>query len=264
MGNMFIGSMNYSNQLVRGYFYTRAKEISFYFQDNFKVTPRLTLNLGLRYEYWPALTEKNKLLTGFDPASRSIILGQDLQTMYDLGATFPAVVEQFESLGVKFISYQEAGRSQNLTTAPKANLGPRLGFAYRVGDGARSFVLRGGYRISYFRIPARAWQATMRSNTPLEHSVDGPVPHQFDRLFVHTGRDSQLRDALGADHHRRQEQPRCDHDGFSQGSEPGFGRLHVLRGAPAAATRSGLELHGGKRNHEEHHRPGGLRGQPRQ
>jgi hypothetical protein len=135
MGNMFIGSMNYSNQLVRGYFYTRAKEISLYFQDNFKVTPRLTLNLGLRYEYWPALREKNNILTGFDPASRSIILGQDLQTMYDLGATFPAVVEQFQSLGVKFISYQEAGRSQNLTTAPKANPGWALPTGWATAPG---------------------------------------------------------------------------------------------------------------------------------
>jgi hypothetical protein len=165
--NMYLGLMNYSNQMVRTYFYTRAKEISLYFQDNFKVTPRLTLNLGLRYEYWPALREKNYNMTGFDPASKSIILANDLQTMYDLGATFPAVVEQFESLGVKFISYKEAGRSRLLTTAPKANLGPRLGFAYRMGQGARSLVLRGGYRISYFRIPARAWTATMRSNAPL-------------------------------------------------------------------------------------------------
>jgi hypothetical protein len=165
--NMFIGVMNYSNQFVRGYFYTRAKEFSWYFQDNFRVSPRLTLNLGLRYEYWPALSEKNKILTGFDVDKHAVILGQDLDTLYKMGATLPSIVNRLESLGAKFITYKEAGLPQGLMTSRKNNFGPRLGLAYRVGDGARSFVVRGGYRMSYFRLPARSWQARMRSNPPL-------------------------------------------------------------------------------------------------
>jgi hypothetical protein len=146
--------MNYSNQFVRGYFYVRAKEYALYFQDNFKATPRLTLNLGLRWEYWPALTEKNKVLTSFDLDQHAVILGQDLDTLYQLGATMPSIVNRLESLGAKFITWREAGLPQGLMTTPKANLGPRLGFAYRMGDSVRPLVLRGGYRISYFRIPA--------------------------------------------------------------------------------------------------------------
>jgi len=46
LANMYLGVMNYSNQFVRGWFYTRAKEYALYFQDNFRVTSRLTLNLG--------------------------------------------------------------------------------------------------------------------------------------------------------------------------------------------------------------------------
>src|SRR5262249_22959954 len=45
--------------------------------------------------------------------------------------------------------------------------GPRLAFAYRLREGARPLVLRGGYRISYFPIPLRTWTARMRSNAPL-------------------------------------------------------------------------------------------------
>jgi hypothetical protein len=165
--NMFLGIANYSNQFVRGFFYMRAREYAFYFQDNYKVTPRLTLNLGLRWEYWPAFKEKNNILTTFDPEKRAIILGTDLNTMYSLGATLPSIVSRMESLGVKFMTYQEAGRSQSLMSTTPNNFGPRLGFAYRAGDGERAFVLRGGYRISYFPIPLRPWTARMRSNAPL-------------------------------------------------------------------------------------------------
>jgi hypothetical protein len=167
MGNFFIGSMNYSNQLVRGYFYSRDKEMAVYFQDNFKATPRLTLNLGLRWEYWPAMREKRWNMTSFDPDSRRVILANPLEDMYRLGATIPSVVSRVQELGVDFMSYQDAGMPRTLIDSNKANFGPRLGFAYRAGDGARSFILRGGFRISYFHIPARAWQARMRSNTPL-------------------------------------------------------------------------------------------------
>ena len=165
--NMFLGVANYSNQFVRGYFYMRAREYALYFQDNWKVAPRLTLNLGLRWEYWPPFREKNNILTTFDPEKRAIILGQDLDTMYRLGATVPSIVNRLESLGAKFMTYKEAGLPKGLMETTFKDFGPRLGFAYRGGDGARSFVLRGGYRVSYFPIPLRPWSARMRRNAPL-------------------------------------------------------------------------------------------------
>ncbi|MEK7408632.1 MAG: carboxypeptidase regulatory-like domain-containing protein, partial [Acidobacteriota bacterium] len=153
LANMYFGVMNYSNQFVRGYFYARGREYAFYFQDNYKVTSRLTLNLGLRWEYWPPFGEKNNVLTTFDPNRRAVVLGQDLDAMYRLGATLPSIVDRLQFLGVKFTTAKEAGMPRALRQSTWRDLGPRLGFAYRAGDGARSFVLRGGYRISYFPIP---------------------------------------------------------------------------------------------------------------
>jgi hypothetical protein len=167
LANMFLGVMNYSNQFVRGYFYMRGQEYALYFQDNFKVTPRLTLNMGLRWDYWPIFREKNNVLTTFDPERRAVVLGTDLNTMYQLGATVPAIVTRLQSLGVNFVNYNEAGYPQSLMTSTKKDFGPRIGFAYRGSDGAKAFVLRGGYRISYFPIPLRGWSARMRQNAPL-------------------------------------------------------------------------------------------------
>jgi hypothetical protein len=162
----YLGLFRYFVQLGHPSFQMRAKEYALYFQDNFKVTSRLTLNLGLRYDYWPANRDESNMLTSFDPQKRAIVLGTDLDTMYRTGATLPSVVERMQSLGVKFIGYQEAGLPQSLFTTPKTNFGPRAGFAYRAGAGNRPLVLRGGYRISHFTIPLRAWTASQRSNAP--------------------------------------------------------------------------------------------------
>ncbi|MEK7405794.1 MAG: TonB-dependent receptor, partial [Acidobacteriota bacterium] len=167
LASLYLGVVNYSNRLVRGYFYGRVNEYALYFQDNYKLTPRLTLNLGVRWEYWPAYREKNNILSSFDPERRAVVLASDLEHFYRLGATFPSVVRKIESFGGKFISYKEAGLSRNLMPGNPTNFGPRLGFAYRAGEGARSFVIRGGYRMAYFPIPLRIWTELSHFSIPL-------------------------------------------------------------------------------------------------
>jgi hypothetical protein len=166
LANMYLGLMRYRNNYVRGYYYARGKEYAGYFQDNYKVTPRLTLNIGLRYEFFPAYTEKNNFMTSFDFNNRAIVLGTTLDEFYRMGATQPVIVQRYQSLGAKFESYKDAGLPQRLMYNDYKDLGPRIGMAYRVGNGLRSFVIRGGYRLSYFPLPVRSWGVTMRSNTP--------------------------------------------------------------------------------------------------
>ena len=45
--SFYLGLANYQQQVAKGKYYTRGHEDAFYFQDNFKVTARLTLNLGV-------------------------------------------------------------------------------------------------------------------------------------------------------------------------------------------------------------------------
>ena len=166
MANFYLGVAEYQAQLNRGFFYYRAKEYAGYFQDNFRATSRLTLNLGLRYEYYTPFTEKHNVSTGFDRANHAIVLGTDLDTLYRFGYTLPTVVNRLVQLGAKFETYKEAGQPQSLMTTGHTDFGPRVGFAYRAGDGAKSFVLRGGYNISYFHIPLYGYGARMRKNAP--------------------------------------------------------------------------------------------------
>lgn len=88
-----------------------------YLQDDFKVTPNLTLNLGIRYEYGSPLWEKNDRLTNFDPVTNSILFASG-------GST----------------------EDRALIRPDRNNWGPRLGFAYSF---APRTVLRGGYGVSY-------------------------------------------------------------------------------------------------------------------
>src|SRR6185436_2384835 len=88
-----------------------------YLQDDFRVTSKLTLNLGLRYEYATPQWEKDNQLTNFDPASKTMLQAKD-------GGL-----------------YERA-----LVDPDRNNFGPRLGFAYSVDP---KTVLRGGWGVAY-------------------------------------------------------------------------------------------------------------------
>lgn len=88
-----------------------------YLQDDFRVNNRLTLNLGVRYEFATPYTEAKNRLSNFDPATKSIIQAKD-GSLYD----------------------------RSLVDPDYNNFAPRLGFAYNVLD---KTVVRGGYGIGY-------------------------------------------------------------------------------------------------------------------
>jgi hypothetical protein len=165
--NLFLGLVgSYSAQFVRKWYHLTGREYALYFQDNFKATSRLTLNYGLRWEFYPAIREADNVLTGFDMNTKSIINGVSLDRMYDLGVTTPVIVDAFTRIGVNFITPDQAGLPDTMMYSNKRDFGPRAGFAYRLSSGHRSTVLRGGYALYGFPIPLRTFNARMRSNAP--------------------------------------------------------------------------------------------------
>jgi hypothetical protein len=101
---------------------------SFFGQDDWKVSPRLTLNIGLRYDFGSPSYEENNRLVNFDPAGA-------------LAATTPAAA--FASLRTA-----SSGSLENraLIKPDRMNFAPRVGFAYSLSD---QTVVRGGYGIYY-------------------------------------------------------------------------------------------------------------------
>lgn len=172
--NMWLGVMNYASAYGRNYMYIVGKEYSPYLQDNWKVTNRLTLNIGLRYEFRPPVMEANRAFFSFSMKDKAYVVGNDLDTMYRSGALLPQVVSQIQAQGGRVMTWNEAGMPQALVKTNWNNFGPRLGFAYRGGNGMSSFVVRGGYRISTYPIPYRSWGGS-QGGTPSRASFSNSL-----------------------------------------------------------------------------------------
>src|SRR5581483_5343400 len=96
----------------------RNNEYGLYFQDDFKVNRRLTLNLGIRWDLYAPATEEHDKLSNFDPSTLTMRLaGQN-------------------------------GNSRSTLDANYHNFGPHVGFAYTLTSDGKT-VVRGGYLIGY-------------------------------------------------------------------------------------------------------------------
>ncbi|MFB3825320.1 MAG: carboxypeptidase regulatory-like domain-containing protein [Bryobacteraceae bacterium] len=165
--NLFLGvAGTYSAQFVRKWYRNYNREYALYLQDNFKLSSRLTLNLGVRWEFYPFIREQNNVLTGFDEKTKAIVNGAPLETMYRVQATMPSIVKAFTDIGVRFESPQEAGLPDRLVRSNPLDFGPRAGFAYRLGEGRRAAVVRGGYALFGYPMPTFQFDQRMRANPP--------------------------------------------------------------------------------------------------
>ncbi len=157
LANLYLGQMNYATTFRRPWSFLRRQEYAPYIQDNWKITQRLTLNLGMRYEFRTPLHDKNGLLTSFSPEKRAYVVGSTLENFLQRQATLPANLTALSNFGGKVIGYEEAGLPMHLVYNNWKQFGPRIGFAYRALSGAKAFVVRGGYRISYYTQPIADW-----------------------------------------------------------------------------------------------------------
>jgi hypothetical protein len=109
---------------------TQSFQIGSFVQDNYRVTPKLTLNLGLRYELNTPRTERYNRMNWLDPNAVSPLQNPAFPTLHG--------IEVFASSSHRY----------NYDTDYK-NISPRFGFAYQL---PHAFVVRGGYGI-YFSTP---------------------------------------------------------------------------------------------------------------
>lgn len=166
-----------------------------FFQDDWRVTPKLTLNMGLRYELELGLTERfNRFIRGFDATTPSPIedaARAAYTTIYNRApANFPVTPAEFRVLGG--VQYADEN-NRALWEADKNTWQPRLGLAYQAND---KTVLRAGFGIfmSPFRVlPDDLRQTGFNAQTPFVPTNDqgrtfvatlnNPFPGGFQPAF---------------------------------------------------------------------------------
>ena len=165
--NFFLGhAATYTVGLKRSYMNILDRSAGFYIQDNYRVNNRLTITPGLRWDLNPALIETGGLLNTFDVPTHSLVFPEPLDYYYKIGATTPQVVKAFEAVGVKFTNAAQLKRSKDIFPSNYFDIGPRAGFAYRIGDGKRETIIRGGYGLYISALPMRTLLAQFSGLAP--------------------------------------------------------------------------------------------------
>ena len=170
-GNFFLGVGTYQARFNRKAYPLLNDEIAGYFQDNFKVNSRLTLNLGVRYEYNSPANVTDKSLFGFDPKNKAVILAQPLEKLYAMKDALPAIVNAYQALGMKFETPKEAGLPDTLVQKNLWDFGPRLGAAYLLTTSRHPTVVRAGYSIFAYPESLRLFQGNTANTIPGKGTV---------------------------------------------------------------------------------------------
>jgi hypothetical protein len=132
----------------------RYTQIDFFAQDVFRVTSRLTLNLGIRYDRFAAPTNTGQ--------TKDILLAPGA------GATFS---KSLENISIQPVS----GGGQQLFATDNRDFGPRAGFAYRLSASGDT-VLRGSYGVFYDRPFDNLWQIVSINHQVYQSwGLDGPL-----------------------------------------------------------------------------------------
>ena len=114
----------------------RDNQYSFFFQDDWKVIPRLTLNLGVRYEYLSPFYSPNDEISMFDTKTATLQLAG------------------------------QAGVSRYIVKTDKNNWAPRIGFAYQIN---KKTTARGGFGLFYD--PSNAFRDDVKFNPPFYRQI---------------------------------------------------------------------------------------------
>lgn len=174
-------------------------------QDNWKVKPRLTLNLGVRWGYYGQPWDANGLLSNFDPAKYTAAGAPTINNVGLICVTSPCAQTgsnagqpttanaSADIVGINYIdgmifngpntanNNQASPWGNKVGQAQKINLAPRFGFAYDLfGNGKTS--IRGGYGWSYDNAEVSYYETTVFDNPPAvatysvgEASLDTPA-----------------------------------------------------------------------------------------
>ena len=154
-----------------------------YVQDDWKVTPRLTLNLGVRYSYFPSPWDANHFLVNFDPAkfTPGVVTIASTGTMnpgpaanaatYANGMIFPTGATCAAAQAI-YAAATCSPYGSGVNADSKNNWGPRFGLAWDP-QGNGKMAVRAGYGLFYDRSLNGIWEQNEFGTYPF--NADPPL-----------------------------------------------------------------------------------------
>lgn len=158
------GFNQYSDATLAEEVYDRP-DYALYFQDDFKLTHTLTLNLGLRWEYFPMPTNPNVGMANFVPNKREFLID-------DRGKNIPLSPVLLNNFALDDVSVVYTS-NHALTTVSPWNFAPRIGLAWQM---VPRLILRAGYGMFYAGNFNNGDGDNLGNNYPYAYSVGANSP----------------------------------------------------------------------------------------
>ena len=148
----------------------------FYFQDDWKITPKLTINLGVRYDLFPAVYERVNKIASWDPRTNTIRVAGGREAY--LGPTGQLLLRDRPDVG------------RTVYKTDYNNFSPRIGLAWRP-FGNTSTVIRAGFGSFYNMQSAGNGITPLSRNSPFRESqtagpFSAPVIPDLANMFTAT------------------------------------------------------------------------------
>jgi hypothetical protein len=175
---------------------------SAYFQDDWKITPNLTLNLGLRYDFYQPYKENAGFQANFVDNSNTLGIATGTAAYQfpsrsrnvNIGAPFLAVLAK-DNVALQYVD------NERLATAQKTNFAPRIGFAYQPTP---KTVIRSGFGLFYGGLQSQG-NTNLGYNFPFANGINLKAPNctvgncpslASEGVTLETGLGSQLANGI--------------------------------------------------------------------
>jgi Carboxypeptidase regulatory-like domain/TonB dependent receptor len=144
-----------------------------YFQDDWKVTQKLTLNLGLRWDFFGLVFEHHSnqanFVPGGPPTGGPMYIIPEGPNANNLSSSFTSLLAK-DGIALDITNAYGSG----LGNSQKANFAPRVGFAYQVSP---KLVARGGFGLFYNGFENRGFSPNLGENYPFQFNFTYTNPN---------------------------------------------------------------------------------------